>query len=75
MLLFAALMLGFGLYVGITGSDWAAAALWLALAGFMGCFGALMLNLVPRLQRALLVFGLIAGALAFVLALRMTVGT
>ncbi len=74
MLLFAAIMFGFGLYVGISGPNWEGATLWLALAGFMGCFGALMLNLLPRLHRALLVVGFIAGALAFVLAVRMTLG-
>ncbi len=74
MLFFAAIMLVFGLYVGFSSADWTGAALWLSIAVFFGCFGSMTLNLVPRLQRFVLVFGLFAGVIAFILALRMTLG-
>ena len=74
LLLFAGLMLGFGLFVGVTQQAWWDAAFWLSLAGFMACYGALMLDLLPRLQRLMLVLGLASGGLAVLLALRMTIG-
>ncbi len=73
LLLFAGLMLGFGLFVGVGQHAWWDAAFWLSLAGFMACYGALMLDVLPQLQRLLLVLGLASGGLALVLALRMTI--
>lgn len=73
LLLFAALMFGFGLFVGIGRAAWWDAAFWLSIAGFMACYGALMLDVLPGLQRMFLVLGLTSGGLALLLALRMTI--
>jgi hypothetical protein len=69
LLLFAALMLGLGLFAGAVRGAWRDAGLWLALAVFMACYGALLLDRLPQLRRLLLAVGLVAGALAFGLAL------
>ncbi len=73
LLLFAGLMLGLGLFVGLRQAAWWDAAFWLSLAGFMAFYGALLLDVLPQLQRLLLVLGLASGGLALVLALRMTI--
>jgi uncharacterized membrane protein len=74
MLLFAALMLGLAIFLGVGRQSWREAAFWLAIAVFMGCYGALTLNALPRLHRLLLIAGLVAGAVAFGLALQASFG-
>jgi hypothetical protein len=74
LLLFAALMLGLALFLGIVRQDWSNAGLWGAIAVFMACYGALTLDALPRLQRLLLIVGLLAGGVALWLALRATIG-
>jgi hypothetical protein len=69
LLLFAVLMLGLGLFVGLVRQAWQDAALWLAAAIFMACYGTIMLGALPQLHRLLLVIGLITGVIAIGLAL------
>ncbi len=69
LLLFAAIMLGLGLLLGITRRAWQDAVLWLAIAVFMACYGVIMLGALPRLHRLLLIVGLLAGGVALWLAL------
>ena len=74
MLLFAVIALGLGLAVGVGRQAWREAALWLALAIFCACYGAITLNALPRLHRLLLIVGLAAGGVAFWLALQASLG-
>lgn len=69
-LLFAALMLGLGLFLGLARQAWRDAVLWLAIAAFMACYGTITLGVWPRLHKFLLGLGLIAAALAFWFALQ-----
>jgi hypothetical protein len=69
LLLFALFLLGLGLFLGVARSQWVEAALWVSLAIFLGCYGAIMRDLLPHLHRVLLVIGFAAGGIAFVLAL------
>jgi hypothetical protein len=69
LLLFAAIMLGLGLVLGVTQQAWQDAALWLAIAVFMACYGIIMLGVLQRLHRLLLIVGLLAGGTALWLAL------
>lgn len=71
-LLFAGLMLALGLFAGFVRQAWRDAALWFAVAVFMACYGAITLDLLPRLQRLLLGIGLLAAAAAFWLAFQST---
>jgi hypothetical protein len=74
MLLFAALMLGLAIFLGLGRQAWREAVFWLAIAVFMACYGALTLNALPQLHRLLLILGLAAGAIAFWLALQVSFG-
>lgn len=69
-LLFAALLLGLGLFLGLARQAWRDAALWLALATFMACYGTITLGALPKLHKLLLGVGLIAATLAFWLAVQ-----
>lgn len=71
MLFFAAVILGLALWMSVGRGDWNNSALWFALAGFLGCYGALMGGAPPRWHRLLLVVGLVCGLAAFVFAVRM----
>ncbi len=71
MLLFAAVVLFLALWMSLARGQWAEAALWYALATFLGCYGAMMGGAPERWHRILLVLGLGAGVIAFGLALRM----
>ena len=71
MLFFAAVVLVLALWMSLGRGQWAEAALWYALAAFLGCYGGLMAGTPERWHRPLLVFGLVAGVIAFGLALRM----
>ena len=73
-LMFAALVFGLSIFLGLARGDWRAAIFWLAISRFMACYGALMLNVVPRLHRLLLIVGLLAGGVAFWLALQASLG-
>ncbi len=69
MLFFAVVALILALWMSIGNSDWAGARLWLALAVFLGCYGAMMSGAPERWHRPLVVVGLVAGAFAFFFAL------
>ena len=68
LLIFAVIMLGFGLVLGIAEQAWREAALWLSIAVFMACYGLIMLGVPERFHRLFLVLGLLAGAAALWLA-------
>lgn len=68
LLLFAVLMLGLSGFLALR-EMWRDAALWLAAAIFAACYGAVQLDLVPRLRTVWLVLGLAAGGAAFLIAL------
>jgi hypothetical protein len=70
MLLFAALMLGLAIFLGLGRQAWREAIFWLAIAVFMACYGTLTLNTLPALHRLVLLLGLAAGMVAFGLALQ-----
>ena len=74
MLLFAVIALGLGIAVGVERQAWREAILWLGLAIFCACYGAITLNALPRLHRLLLIVGLAAGGVAFWLALQASLG-
>ncbi len=69
LLLFAIIMLGLGIFLGITQQAWRDAALWIAISIFMACYGIIMLGALQRLHRLLLIIGLLAGGAALWLAL------
>lgn len=69
ILIFALIMLALGLWTGASRRAWADAMLWIAIAVFLASYGAISADLLPRFRRALLITGLIAGVLAFALAL------
>lgn len=69
LLLFALFLTGLGLFLGLARGQWQEAGMWIALAIFLGCYGAITLDLLPRFHRLLLVIGFAAGGIAFVLAL------
>jgi hypothetical protein len=71
MLLFAALMLGLALWIGLGRGQWADTGLWFGLAGFFACYGGLMDGAPERWHRLLLIAGLASGVVAFVFAVRM----
>jgi hypothetical protein len=71
LLIFAAIIFGFGLFWGVTRQTWQDATLLLSIAVFMGCYGTIMLNALPRLHRWLLLIGLVAGGTAFMVAVFM----
>ena len=72
MLLFAAVTLVLALWMSLGRGDWSQAGLWYAVSLFLACYGALATGVGERWQRPLLLVGLVAGAAAFVLALRAT---
>lgn len=74
MLLFAAIALGLSITMGVRQQAWRDVAFWLALAIFTGCYGAITLNALPRLQRLFLILGLAAGGVVFSLALQASLG-
>ena len=59
------------LWISFAQGAWMDAALWYAVAVFAGSFGGLLGNASERWHRPLVVIGLTAGVLAFLLALRM----
>ncbi|GAC1357371.1 MAG: hypothetical protein NVSMB42_16410 [Herpetosiphon sp.] len=67
MLLFGALMLGLALYLVWT-HQWLNAGLWLTVAVFSGCYGAIVSLPHRRWDKLLLLVGLLAGVIAFCLA-------
>jgi hypothetical protein len=71
ILFFAAIVLVLALWMSLGNGQWIDSALWYALAAFLGCYGLLMSNLGERWNRPLLVAGLLAGVVAFGMALRM----
>lgn len=75
LLLFAALMLGLSVYLGVVQGlrlgRWQDALLWLAVAIFMACHGLITLGALPRWQRLLLVVGLVAGVVALLIAVQL----
>ena len=71
ILLFAAVVLVLALWMSLGNGQWTDSVLWYALAAFLGCYGLLMSNVAERWNRPLLAVGLLAGAAAFGLALRM----
>ncbi|HEX6288743.1 MAG TPA: hypothetical protein VFZ66_06105 [Herpetosiphonaceae bacterium] len=73
-LLFAALMFGLSIFLGVARRDWREAIFWLAISLFMACYGGLMLNVVPQIHRLLLIVGLLAGGVAFWMALQASFG-
>jgi hypothetical protein len=74
MLLFALIALGLALAFGIRQQAWVEALLWLALAIFCACYGAIALGAPAWLQRPLLIAGLASGGIAFWLALQSSLG-
>ena len=70
MLLFAAIAAGLGIVVGVGQQSWRDAIFWLGLAIFTASYGMITLNALPRLQRPLLIVGLVAGGVVFWLALQ-----
>ena len=71
MLLFAAIVLFLALWMSFGRGQWVEAALWYAVAAFLACYGALMGGAPERWHRLLMMLGLVAGVIAFGLALRM----
>lgn len=69
LLLFAIIMLGLAIFLGVRQQAWQDAALWLAISIFMACYGIIMLGTLQRLHRLLLIIGLLAGGAALWLAL------
>lgn len=72
LLIFAVIIFTFGLFIGFARQGWRDASLLLSIAVFMGCYGTIMLNALPRFHRWLMLIGLAAGGTAFVVALLMT---
>jgi len=68
LLLFAGLLVGLSAFL-IVQRLWNDAALWLAAAIFLACYGMVQLDLLPRWRKLWLVLGLGAGAATFVIAL------
>lgn len=75
LLLFAALLLGLSGYLaaveGLPFGRWQDAAMWLAVAVFMACYGLITLGALARWHRSLLLLGFAAGAVAFVIAVQL----
>ena len=71
MLIFAGITVLLALWMSLGRGAWADSALWFALAAFFGSYGALLGGAPERWHRPLLVLGLGAGLIAFVLALRL----
>jgi hypothetical protein len=71
LLIFAVIIFVFGLFIGIVRQAWQDATMLLSIAILMSCYGAIMLNALPRLHRWLLLIGLVTGATAFVVAVFM----
>jgi hypothetical protein len=72
MFLWAALMFVLALWMSVGRGQWTDSVLWYAIAIFSACFGGLLGGANERWHRPLLVVGLVAGAVAFVAALRAT---
>lgn len=68
LFVFAVLGIGLSAFLAYRQS-WGEAALWLAAAIFLACFGAVQLDLAPRHRTLWLVLGLIAGVIAWLIAL------
>lgn len=66
--MFAALVLGLSIFLAVRRA-WSDAALWLAVAIFMACYGTIQLDLLPRWRALLLGIGLVAGGAALLIAL------
>ncbi len=71
LLIFAAIIFVFGLFVGIAQQALRDAVTLLSIAVFMGCYGVIMLNKLPHLHRGLLILGLASGVAGFVVAVLM----
>lgn len=74
MLIFAGFLGALALVLGFGRNAWRDAALWLALAVVLACYGSIVLNQLPRLHRWLLILGLVAGGIAFWLAVQASFG-
>ncbi len=71
ILFFAAIVLVLALWMSLGNGQWLDSALWYALAACLACYGILMSNVADRWNRPVLVIGLLAGVVAFGMALRM----
>lgn len=69
MLLFAAFTAVLALWMSLGRGEWAASALWYAVTIFLASYGGLLGGAPERWHRHLLLVGLVAGVLAFGLAL------
>lgn len=72
MFLWAALILVLALWISVGQGRWGDAVMWYAVALFSACFGGLLGGVGERWHRPLLIVGLFAGIVAFVMALRAT---
>ena len=68
LLLFAGLLVGLSAIL-VVQRLWHDAALWLAAAIFLACYGTIQLDLLPRWRKTWLVLGLSAGVATLVIAL------
>lgn len=72
MFLWAAVTLVLALWLGLGQRNWDDGLMWLGVSIFSACFGGLLGGAAERWHRPLLVVGLAAGVVAFVMALRAT---
>lgn len=71
MLLFAAMMFGLGCFL-LLGRQWQIGGLWLAIALCIGSYGLLLIRRATAWDKILVVIGIMAGLIAFGLALSLT---
>ena len=74
LLIFAGFLGVLASVLGFGRGAWRDAALWLALAVVLACYGAIILNLLPHFQRWLLILGIVAGGIALWLAVQASFG-
>ncbi len=70
LMIFAVFLVLLALWMSVVNGQWFDAGLFYALGIVFGCYGAILNNYAPQWQRLLLGLGLVAGIIAFVLALR-----
>lgn len=74
LVLFAVLLAGLSAFLAVR-QAWSDAAVWLAVAIFLACYGMIQLNLLPRWRKAWLALGLAAGIAAFAIVLFATMAS
>lgn len=68
MLISAVLVLALALWMSLGDGRWLDASLYYALAIVFACYGALLSEVAPRWNRLLVIVGLLAGVVAFGMA-------